>query len=62
MEALIRQLLVSLGEDADREGLVKTPARVARAMSFLTSGYSANVDDILNGALFSVDYSQRRLQ
>jgi GTP cyclohydrolase IA len=58
MEALIRQLLVGLGEDPDREGLVKTPARVSRAMSFLTSGYSANVDDILNGALFSVDYSE----
>jgi GTP cyclohydrolase IA len=58
MEALIRQLLVSLGEDVDREGLVKTPARVARAMSFLTSGYSANIDDILNGALFTVDYSE----
>ena len=58
MEALIRQLLVSLGEDADREGLAKTPERVARAMSFLTSGYSANIDDILNGALFSVDYSE----
>jgi len=49
---------VNLGEDADREGLAKTPERVARAMSFLTSGYSANVDDILNGALFSVDYSE----
>jgi GTP cyclohydrolase I len=58
MEALIRQLLENLGEDADREGLAKTPERVARAMSFLTSGYSANVDDILNGALFSVDYSE----
>ena len=58
MEALIRQLLVSFGEDPDREGLVKTPERVARAMSFLTSGYSANIDDILNGALFSVDYSE----
>jgi GTP cyclohydrolase I len=58
MEALIRQLLENLGEDADREGLAKTPARVARAMSFLTSGYSANIDDILNGALFSVDYSE----
>ena len=42
MEALIRQLLVDLGEDATREGLVKTPIRVARALSFLTSGYAAN--------------------
>jgi GTP cyclohydrolase IA len=58
MEALIRQLLVDLGEDADREGLVKTPARVAKALTFLTSGYSANIDDVLNGALFTVDYSE----
>src|SRR6187401_1983469 len=58
MDALIRQLLVSLGEDADREGLVKTPQRVAKAMAFLTSGYAANIDQILNGALFTVDYSE----
>ena len=58
MEALIRQLLVELGEDADREGLVKTPIRVARAMKFLTSGYAGNIDDVLNGALFTVDYNE----
>jgi GTP cyclohydrolase IA len=58
MEALIRQLLVDLGEDATREGLVKTPIRVARALSFLTSGYAANIDEILNGALFTVDYNE----
>jgi GTP cyclohydrolase I len=58
MEALIRQLLVTLGEDADREGLVKTPHRVAKALTFLTSGYAADVDQILNGALFTVDYSE----
>src|SRR5690242_8157509 len=58
MDALIRQLLVSLGEDADREGLAKTPQRVAKAMTFLTSGYAANIDQILNGALFTVDYSE----
>jgi GTP cyclohydrolase I len=58
MDDLIRQLLVSLGEDPDREGLVKTPERVAKAMSFLTSGYTANIDQILNGALFTVDYSE----
>jgi GTP cyclohydrolase I len=58
MEALIRQLLVKLGEDADREGLVKTPHRVAKALTFLTSGYVADVDHILNGALFTVDYSE----
>jgi len=58
MEALIRQFLVELGEDAGREGLVKTPARVAKAMSFLTSGYKANIDEVLNGALFTVDYNE----
>jgi GTP cyclohydrolase I len=58
MEALIRQLLVDLGEDVDREGLVKTPHRVAKAMTFLTSGYAADIDHILNGALFTVDYSE----
>jgi len=58
MEGLIRQLLVDLGEDATREGLVKTPIRVARALSFLTSGYAANIDEILNGALFTVDYNE----
>jgi GTP cyclohydrolase I len=58
MDALIRQLLVSLGEDADREGLAKTPQRVSKALSFLTSGYAADIDHILNGALFTVDYSE----
>jgi GTP cyclohydrolase I len=58
MDALIKQLLVELGEDADREGLVKTPTRVAKALSFLTSGYAANIDEVLNGALFTVDYSE----
>ena len=58
MEALIRQLLVELGEDANREGLVKTPQRVAKALSFLTSGYAANIDEVLNGALFTVDYNE----
>ena len=58
MEALIRQLLVELGEDADREGLVKTPQRVAKALAFLTSGYAADIDDVLNGALFTVDYNE----
>ena len=58
MDALIRQLLVDLGEDPTREGLAKTPIRVARALSFLTSGYAANIDEVLNGALFTVDYNE----
>ena len=58
MEDLVTRLLVELGENPVREGLVRTPKRVEKALRFLTSGYQANVDDILNGALFSVDYSE----
>ena len=58
MEDLIRRLLTELGEDPGREGLVRTPLRVARAMKFLTSGYGADIDAILNDALFTVDYSE----
>jgi GTP cyclohydrolase IA len=58
VEDLIRRLLAELGEDPSREGLVRTPQRVDRALKFLTSGYTADVDAILNGALFTVDYSE----
>ncbi len=58
MEDLIAQLLTQLGEDPGREGLVQTPARVQKSLKFLTSGYDADVDTILNGALFTVDYSE----
>src|SRR5690349_11600352 len=58
MEDLIRQLLKELGEDPDREGLLRTPQRVAKAMQFLTSGYDADIDQVLNNALFTVDYSE----
>jgi GTP cyclohydrolase I len=58
MQDLIRQLLVELGENPAREGLIRTPQRVERALRFLTSGYSADIDAILNGALFNVDYNE----
>jgi GTP cyclohydrolase I len=58
MQDLIRRLLAELGEDPDREGLVKTPARVEKAFRFLTGGYAADIDRVLNGALFTVDYSE----
>src|SRR6188472_976406 len=58
MQELIRKLLMDLGEDPTREGLLDTPKRVEKAYRFLTSGYDANIDDIVNGALFSVDYSE----
>ncbi len=58
MQDLIRQLLLELGEDPDREGLADTPKRVDKSLRFLTSGYRADVDEVLNGALFTVDYSE----
>jgi GTP cyclohydrolase IA len=58
MQDLVRNLLVHLGEDPDREGLVNTPKRVERSLRFLTSGYGAVIDDVLNDALFTVDYSE----
>src|SRR5688500_16229190 len=58
MQDIIRQLLVELGEDPDREGLRRTPKRVHDALAFLTSGYAANLDEVLNDALFTVDYSE----
>ena len=58
MQDLIQRLLIELGEDPSREGLVKTPKRVDKALRFLTSGYAADIDEMLNGALFSVDYSE----
>src|ERR687891_1424651 len=58
MQELIRQLLAELGEDPGREGLVRTPLRVEKALRFLTSGYSADIDSVLNDALFTVDYSE----
>ena len=50
---LVRDLLIELGEDVNREGLLKTPDRVAKALSFLTYGYRADVQEVINQALFS---------
>ena len=58
LEELIRSLLLELGEDPEREGLVKTPKRVADAYRFLTSGYSKNAQDVLNGAVFDEPYDE----
>jgi len=58
MQDLIRTLLGKLGEDPDREGLRDTPRRVEASFRFLTSGYEADVDKVLNNALFTVDYSE----
>src|SRR6267378_6491992 len=58
MQDLIRKLLSDLGEDPGREGLVNTPQRVEKAYRFLTSGYHADIDQVLNDALFTVDYNE----
>src|SRR5438067_12006270 len=58
MQDLIRQLLGELGEDPTREGLLDTPKRVEKAYRFLTGGYDADIDRVLNNALFTVDYSE----
>jgi GTP cyclohydrolase I len=58
MQDLIKNLLAEMGEDPGREGLVKTPERVEKAYRFLTSGYKADIDQVLNNAMFAVDYSE----
>jgi GTP cyclohydrolase IA len=58
MQEIIRQLLAQLGEDPAREGLVDTPKRVEKSLRFLTSGYAADIDAVLNNALFTVDYNE----
>lgn len=54
----IREVMKLIGEDPNREGLLKTPERFEEAMKFLTSGYHQNVDEILNGATFAVCYDE----
>lgn len=53
-----REILRLIGEDPEREGLLKTPERVAKALQFLTKGYSQDGSEILGGALFKEEYSQ----
>ena len=55
IEKLVRELLLELGEDPEREGLLKTPLRVAEAMRFLTQGYRSTPDKVINNALFTQD-------
>lgn len=58
MKELIEQLLSAIGEDPQREGLRRTPERVAKALEYLTRGYSENAREILNNALFVEDYDE----
>jgi GTP cyclohydrolase I len=54
----MREVLKSLGEDPEREGLLRTPERTEKALKYLTSGYSADIGKIVNGALFEVQYDE----
>ena len=58
IKKLIYNLLIQIGEDPDREGIVKTPERVARAWDYFTSGYTQKLDSIINNAIFSEDYDE----
>ena len=57
MEA-VRTMLVGIGEDPEREGLLKTPKRVAEAMRFLTNGYNQSLEDLVNGAIFDEGHEE----
>lgn len=54
----VANILDEIGEDKDRQGLAKTPERVAKAYKFLTEGYSQNIADIINGAIFEEKYDE----
>jgi GTP cyclohydrolase I len=56
--AHMREIIRELGEDPEREGLVRTPDRAEKALRFLTSGYTSDIEGIVNGALFDVEYDE----
>ena len=58
VEAAVRQILVEIGEDPDRQGLIGTPERVHRMYTELTAGYHVDAERLMNGAIFDVDYSE----
>jgi GTP cyclohydrolase IA len=58
MMQAVRTLLIGLGEDPDREGLIDTPKRVMKALQFLTKGYDESLDELLNGAVFTEDANE----
>jgi len=57
-QELLRELLVRLGEDPDRDGLIKTPERMTKALQYLTKGHNEDPESILRGALFEVSYDE----
>ena len=58
MQALVEQILIAVGEDPKRDGLLKTPERVEKSMKFLTSGYQVNIGELINGALYEESYNE----
>ncbi len=57
-EDIYRELIARFGEDPERDGLLRTPERVRKSMEFLTRGYKQDANEILNGAMFDVDYDE----
>jgi len=55
LESLVREQLFEIGENPDREGLVRTPLRVAKALDYLTSGYTTSIDEVVNNAVFDAE-------
>jgi GTP cyclohydrolase I len=58
LQSLVTEILLALGEKPGRNGLLKTPERVAKALAFMTQGYQRNIDHLLNGALFPIEYDE----
>jgi GTP cyclohydrolase IA len=58
LQEMVERMLVMLGEDPKRNGLLKTPERVSKALQFMTAGYTQNIDTLLNDALFPIEYDE----
>ena len=58
LQSLVAEMLLALGEKPSRNGLQKTPERVAKALAFMTQGYQRDIDHLLNGALFPIEYDE----
>jgi GTP cyclohydrolase I len=58
LQSLVTEMLVALGEKPGRNGLLKTPERMAKALAFMTQGYHRDIDHLLNGALFPIEYDE----